>query len=73
MINKTIKELKQIARRALELRYGFAPTLNKINLLESCSDGTYILFNVNSVPYRFDSHLMSDGSVWVDGNSVTKL
>lgn len=73
MINKTIKELKQIARRALELRYGFAPTLNKINLRESCNDGTYIRFNVNNVPYRFDSHLMADGSVWVDGNSVTKL
>ena len=73
MINKTIKELKQIARRALELRYGFAPTLNKINLLETYSDGTYILFSVNNVEYRFDSHMMDNGSVWVDEHRVSRI
>lgn len=73
MVNKTIKELKQIAQRGLQLRYGFAPTITKIKLLEACNDGTYILFKVLNVEYRFDSHLMDDGSVWVDEHRVSRI
>lgn len=73
MVNKTIKELKQIAQRGLEIRYGFAPALNRIKLLETYSDGTYMLFSVGVVEYRFDSHLMNDGSVWVDEHRVSRI
>ena len=72
MANKTKTELKKIAQRGLELKYGFAPTLNKINLLEAQSDGTYIMFHVNGIVYKFDSYTIEDGSVWVDGYRVNR-
>ena len=45
-------EIKKIAQNALENEYGFAPSLKNIVLLESCSDGSYILFRVNNQKYR---------------------
>lgn len=72
-MTRTKRELKQIAQRALELKYGFAPALNRIELLETFSDGTYMLFKVGVVEYRFDSHLMDDGSVWVDEHRVSRI
>ena len=72
-MTRTKKELKQIAQRALELRYGFAPALNRIELLETYSDGTYMLFRVGVVEYRFDSHYKSDGTLWVDEYCVSRI
>lgn len=61
MINKTNQELKKIARRALERRYGFAPTLNKITLLEAHGDGTYIRFKVSEIEYKLE---ISEDETW---------
>ena len=48
--------IKHIARRALELEYGFAPALSAITVHESSPDGARILFEVNGKKYRFDSY-----------------
>lgn len=55
MKNLTKNELKEIMKRALFLEFGFAPTLNKITLLEASGDGTYILASVNGFQYSFQS------------------
>lgn len=47
MKNLTKLELKHIAKRALTKKYGFAPTLKAIVLLEASWDGEYVLFEVN--------------------------
>lgn len=72
-MTRTKKELKQIAQRALERRYGFAPALNRIELLETFSDGTYMLFRVGVVEYRFESHYKSDGTLWIDEYCVSRI
>lgn len=48
-MNKTKTELKKIAQLALDSEYGFAPELEEITLLEACSDGTKIYFEVKGV------------------------
>lgn len=70
MNNKLVKETAQIA---LHEEYGFKPALDKIILLEACSDRTYILFRVGTHKYRFDSYTMPDGSVWAGSGTIEKL
>ena len=68
----TKAQLKRIACEALYSEYGFAPATNKIVLLEANGEGTYILFEVNGRPYRFDSITLTDGSVYCGKNTITK-
>ena len=49
----TKTELRKIAQQALEREYGFAPSINKIVLLEANREGTYILFCVKNKEYCF--------------------
>ena len=53
MKNLTKLELKQIVKRVLANKYGFAPTLKAIVLLEATWDGEYILFEVNGHEYDY--------------------
>lgn len=68
----TNTDIKKIAQAALKSEYGFAPILKDITLLESCEDGTYILFKVAGHEYSFDSYVLNDGIVWVGANTIEK-
>ena len=70
--NLTKNELKEIAVRALDAKYGFAPPKSKIVLLEANGDGTYILFEVSEHEYAFNSRRFLDGSVWVGSGTIVK-
>lgn len=69
----TKAELRKIAQQALESEYGFAPSLNKIVLLEANGEGNYILFEVKGKEYRFDSRILKDGTIWVGKGTVEKV
>ena len=74
---RTKTELKKIARTALKNEYGFQPPLTNITLIEANGNGTYILFRVNSIEYRFDSYTMGEGfpfpdSVWCGKGTINK-
>lgn len=51
-------ELKKIARSALILENGYAPSYSEITLLEACGDGQYIRFSVGAYEYSWDSYTM---------------
>lgn len=69
----TKAELRKTAQMALKSEYGFAPSLDKIVLLEANLDGTYILFEVLGHEYRFDSYRESRfNTVWVGNGTITK-
>lgn len=75
-MNRTKKELKEIAQGALKNEYGFKPSQKDITLLESSGDGTYIYFKVNNKEYRFDSYIKTYGgmkTIWVGAGTITKL
>lgn len=55
-VNLTNTELKKVAQNALKNSYGFAPALNAIALLETCGDGSYILFHVGKHIYEVDKY-----------------
>lgn len=69
----TNTQLKRIAQSALGSEYGFAPKVSDIILLESYTDGTYILFEVDGHQYRFESYVCRFGGVWVGPNTIKKL
>ena len=50
---KQINKLKQIIQAELKNKYGFAPSKNNIIIIDSNDDGTFILFNINDIKYRF--------------------
>ena len=58
--------------KALEARYGFEDREVQ-QLLETFSDGTYMLFRVGVVEYRFESHYKSDGTLWIDEYCVSRI
>lgn len=75
-MNRTKKDLKEIAQRALENKYGFKPSQKDITLLESSGDGTYIYFKVNNKEYQFNSYIKTYGdikAIWVGDGTITKL
>lgn len=75
-MNRTKKELKEIARGALENEYGFKPSQKDITLLESSGDGTYIYFKVNNKEYQFDSYIRTYDDmeiIWIGQGTITKL
>ncbi len=47
--------LKYIIQACFELKCGFAPTADRIKIIESSSDGTYIRFDIGSHDYYFSS------------------
>ena len=71
MVSKNL--LKKTAQVALKSKYGFAPALSAIRLLEASDDRTYILFAVDACEYRFSSHKFSDGSIWCGQGTIEKL
>lgn len=68
----TKTELKKIAQMALDSEYGFAPSLNKIVLLEANGEGNYILFSVRGREYCFDSRVLVDGTIWVGKGTIER-
>ena len=69
----TKAELRKTAQMALKSEYGFAPSLDKIVLLEANRDGTYILFEVLGHEYKFDSYRESRfNTVWVGNGTITR-
>ena len=75
-MNKTKTELKKIAQLALDSEYGFAPELEEITLLEACSDGTKIYFEVNGEEYKFTSYINTYGDmriIWIGKGTIEKL
>ena len=68
----TKAELRKIAQQALESEYGFAPSINKIVLLEANGEGTYILFSVKGKEYSFDSRILRDGTIWAGKGTIEK-
>ena len=76
MKNRTKAELKSTAQAALKSEYGFAPSLERITLLEASGNGTYILFRVGIHEYRFESDICHIGdieSIWVGKGTITKI
>lgn len=69
----TNREFKLTAQAALKSEYGFKPALDKIVLLESCDDRTYIRFKVEGHEYSFNSYTFADGSVWVGSGTIEKV
>lgn len=75
-MNRTKKELKEIAQGALESEYGFKPSQKDITLLESSGDGTYIYFKVNNKEYQFNSYIRTYDDmeiIWIGQGTITKL
>lgn len=72
-MNRTKTELKEIAATALRYEYGFAPAKKDVVLLEASGDGTYILFDVNGIEYRFLSNLTAHGAVYCGQNTVERI
>lgn len=75
-MNKTNRELKEIVKEALEVEYGFAPTLKSITLIEASGDGTRIYFRVNDTRYEFKSDIFDIcgmKTVWIGAGTITKL
>lgn len=74
---KTNTQLKKIVQTALESKYGYAPSLKDIILLEATSTGEYILFEINGQKYSFNSYMMGEGhpfpySVWCGKGTITR-
>ena len=70
----TNAELRKTAQMALTSEYGFAPSLDKIVLLEADGDGTYILFEVLGHEYRFNSYRESRfNTIWIGKGNIEKI
>lgn len=69
---KSLNEIKQIAQTALKSEYGFTPSKRNITITDHNDDGTFILFNINGIKYRFYSTTSKNG-VWVGKGSIIKL
>lgn len=74
---KTNNELKKIVQTALKSKYGYAPSLKDIILLEATGTGEYILFEINGQEYSFNSYMMGEGhsfpySIWCGKGTITK-
>lgn len=69
----TKQELKRIAQEALDSEYGFKPALDRVTLLESNDDGTYIAFTVRGRYYAFRSYRSYAGGVWCGAGTVEKM
>lgn len=74
---KTNTQLKKIVQTALESKYGYAPRLKDIILLEATGAGEYILFEINGQEYSFNSYMMGEGhpfpySVWCGKGTITR-
>lgn len=69
----TKQELKRIAQEALDSEYGFKPALDRITLLESNDDGTYIAFTVRGRYYAFRSYRWASGEIWCGSGTIEKL
>ena len=74
---KTNTQLKKIVQTALESKYGYAPSLKDIILLEATGTGEYILFEINGQEYSFNSYMMGEGhpfpySVWCGKGTITR-
>ena len=73
----TKTELKKVVQTALKSKYGFAPSLRDIILLEATGTGEYILFEINGNEYVFNSHMMGESypfpySLWCGKGTITK-
>ena len=53
-------ELKKIAANAFEAEYGVRPALKSITLLESCGDGSYVMFAIGEREYSFNNGQFTD-------------
>lgn len=74
---KTNTQLKKIVQTALESKYGYAPSLKDIILLEANVTGEYIRFEINGQEYSFNSYMMGEGhpfpySLWCGKGTITK-
>lgn len=74
---KTNTQLKKIVQTALESKYGYAPSLKDIILLEATGTGEYILFEINGQEYSFNSYMMGEGhpfpySVWCGKGTIIR-
>ena len=69
-------EMKRILKDALMSEFGFFPSLNDIQIIESDDTCTHVSFMVNGRYYRFDSYISTMGgmrTVWVGSGTIEKL
>ncbi len=67
----SISQIKDTVIEALKVEYGFAPHKKDIILLEASYDRTYIMFEVRSKQYQFNSYDTGFG-IWCGEGTISR-
>lgn len=70
------KDIKYILKVSLKNKYGFEPKLREIELIKYNKTGTWVIFKINNIYYRFISKIITvngEETVYTGDGTVKKV